>query len=42
MSLESEILAFLPLYTGYCVGAFVCGFVIGYLLTFFNKLSEKV
>lgn len=42
MSLESEILAFLPLYTGYCVGAFASGFVIGYLLTFFNKLTDKV
>ena len=42
MSLDSEILALLPLYTGYCIGAFACGFVSGYLLTFFVKLAEKV
>lgn len=42
MSLESEILALLPLYTGYCIGAFACGFMASYLLTFFIKLTEKV
>lgn len=42
MTLESEILALLPLWMGYCVGSFITGFGIGYLWTYFAKLTEKI